>query len=121
MLLLIQVNGKPAQEEKSKVSMSLSNSSTTSDTSTSAAPASIPASEVCLHIPHPTLNQSQADFNDDMCLFQETSKETASDKDKGLSLSLSLQQAKERAHQKRSNKRAPQMDWSKRNELFSNL
>ncbi|KAL4601688.1 Na(+)/H(+) exchange regulatory cofactor NHE-RF1-like [Arapaima gigas] len=41
--------------------------------------------------------------------------------DAGLSLTMSLQQAKERAHQKRSNKRAPPMDWSKRNELFSNL
>lgn len=36
-------------------------------------------------------------------------------------LSLSLQQVKERAHQKRCNKRAPPMDWSKKNELFSNL
>nr|KAF6286941.1 SLC9A3 regulator 1 [Pipistrellus kuhlii] len=34
---------------------------------------------------------------------------------------ISLAVAKERAHQKRSNKRAPQMDWSKKNELFSNL
>uniref|UniRef100_A0AAY4A2H1 Na(+)/H(+) exchange regulatory cofactor NHE-RF n=1 Tax=Denticeps clupeoides TaxID=299321 RepID=A0AAY4A2H1_9TELE len=39
----------------------------------------------------------------------------------GLGLNVSLQQAKERAHQKRSNKRAPSMEWSKRNELFSNL
>ncbi|KAG9343736.1 hypothetical protein JZ751_013114 [Albula glossodonta] len=38
-----------------------------------------------------------------------------------LDLNLSLQQVKERVHQKRSNKRAPQMDWSKKNELFSNL
>ncbi|KAL4657894.1 Na(+)/H(+) exchange regulatory cofactor NHE-RF1-like [Arapaima gigas] len=38
-----------------------------------------------------------------------------------LSLTMSLQQAKDRAHQKRSNKRAPPMDWSKKNELFSNL
>ncbi|XP_056465464.1 Na(+)/H(+) exchange regulatory cofactor NHE-RF1 [Gadus chalcogrammus] len=36
-------------------------------------------------------------------------------------LSLSLQQVKERAHQKRSNKRAPTMDWTKKKELFSNL
>ncbi|KAK9978208.1 hypothetical protein ABG768_019970 [Culter alburnus] len=36
-------------------------------------------------------------------------------------LNLSLQQVKERAHQKRSNKRAPPMDWNKKNELFSNL
>lgn len=41
--------------------------------------------------------------------------------DAGLSLSMSLAQAKERAHQKRAAKKAPQMDWSKRNELFSNL
>ncbi|XP_076855768.1 Na(+)/H(+) exchange regulatory cofactor NHE-RF1a [Brachyhypopomus gauderio] len=38
-----------------------------------------------------------------------------------LDLNVSLQQAKERAHQKRSNKRAPPMDWCKRSELFSNL
>lgn len=37
------------------------------------------------------------------------------------SLGLSLAQAKERARQKRSAKKAPTMDWSKRNELFSNL
>ncbi|XP_023676466.1 Na(+)/H(+) exchange regulatory cofactor NHE-RF1-like isoform X1 [Paramormyrops kingsleyae] len=41
--------------------------------------------------------------------------------DAAPALTLSLQQAKERARQKRSNKRAPPMDWSKRNELFSNL
>ncbi|XP_008300510.1 Na(+)/H(+) exchange regulatory cofactor NHE-RF1-like [Stegastes partitus] len=39
----------------------------------------------------------------------------------GLGLGLSLAQARERAHQKRSAKKAPAMDWSKRNELFSNL
>ncbi|KAA0725028.1 Na(+)/H(+) exchange regulatory cofactor NHE-RF1 [Triplophysa tibetana] len=91
-----QVNGKTAKEEKSRLSVSLSNSSTTSDASTSAAPANIPAPE-------------------------EKSKGTTSDEDKGLSLSMSLQQAKERARQKRSNKNAPKMDWSKRNELFGNL
>ncbi|XP_077591187.1 Na(+)/H(+) exchange regulatory cofactor NHE-RF1 [Stigmatopora nigra] len=36
-------------------------------------------------------------------------------------LHMSLQQVKEMAHQKRSNKRAPAMDWTKKNELFSNL
>ncbi|XP_078426769.1 Na(+)/H(+) exchange regulatory cofactor NHE-RF1-like [Cetorhinus maximus] len=39
----------------------------------------------------------------------------------GLSLSTSAAEAKEKVHSKRSNKRAPQMDWSKKNELFSNL
>ncbi|XP_061564538.1 Na(+)/H(+) exchange regulatory cofactor NHE-RF1a [Cololabis saira] len=38
-----------------------------------------------------------------------------------LGLGMSLAEAKERAHQKRSAKKAPPMDWSKRNELFSNL
>ncbi|XP_013879481.1 Na(+)/H(+) exchange regulatory cofactor NHE-RF1a [Austrofundulus limnaeus] len=38
-----------------------------------------------------------------------------------LGLNLSLAQAKERAHQKRAAKKAPAMDWIKRNELFSNL
>ncbi|KAM8876993.1 Na(+)/H(+) exchange regulatory cofactor NHE-RF1-like isoform 1-T1 [Synchiropus picturatus] len=38
-----------------------------------------------------------------------------------LALSVSLAQARERAHQKRGAKKAPSMDWSKRNELFSNL
>ncbi|XP_072550086.1 Na(+)/H(+) exchange regulatory cofactor NHE-RF1 isoform X2 [Salminus brasiliensis] len=36
-------------------------------------------------------------------------------------LNLSLQQVKERAHQKRSNKRAPPMDWNKKHELFSKM
>ncbi|XP_056870513.1 Na(+)/H(+) exchange regulatory cofactor NHE-RF1 [Takifugu flavidus] len=36
-------------------------------------------------------------------------------------LNMSLQQVKELARQKRSNKRAPPMDWTKKNELFSNL
>ncbi|GAA6234919.1 Na(+)/H(+) exchange regulatory cofactor NHE-RF1-like isoform X2 [Lates japonicus] len=38
-----------------------------------------------------------------------------------LGLGLSLAQARERAHKKRAAKKAPPMDWSKRNELFSNL
>ncbi|CAM4711089.1 unnamed protein product [Leuciscus chuanchicus] len=91
-----QVNGKATQEEKPKVAMSLSTSSTSSNTSTSAAPASTSAPE-------------------------EKPKEKASSDGAGLSLNMSLQQAKELAHKKRSNKRAPQMEWSKRNELFSNL
>lgn len=38
-----------------------------------------------------------------------------------LDWDIPLAVAKERAHQKRTSKRAPQMDWSKKNELFSNL
>uniref|UniRef100_A0A452TRJ5 Na(+)/H(+) exchange regulatory cofactor NHE-RF1 n=1 Tax=Ursus maritimus TaxID=29073 RepID=A0A452TRJ5_URSMA len=46
---------------------------------------------------------------------------TSSSSDPILDFNVSLAAAKERAHQKRSNKRAPQMDWSKKNELFGNL
>lgn len=46
---------------------------------------------------------------------------TSSSYDPILDFNISLAVAKERAHQKRSSKRAPQMDWSKKNELFSNL
>ncbi|KAM8945895.1 Na(+)/H(+) exchange regulatory cofactor NHE-RF1-like [Pelodytes ibericus] len=38
-----------------------------------------------------------------------------------LDLNMSLAVAKERAHQKRSQKKAPSMDWSKRKEVFSSL
>ncbi|XP_056152804.1 Na(+)/H(+) exchange regulatory cofactor NHE-RF1a isoform X2 [Lampris incognitus] len=44
-----------------------------------------------------------------------------SEANEGIGLSMSVAQARERAHQKRSAKKAPPMDWSKRNELFSNL
>lgn len=49
------------------------------------------------------------------------SSTSSSSSDPILDFSVSLAVAKERAHQKRSCKRAPQMDWSKKNELFSNL
>lgn len=39
----------------------------------------------------------------------------------GLAVGLSLAQAREKARQNRAAKKAPPMDWSKRNELFSNL
>ncbi|XP_004693532.1 PREDICTED: Na(+)/H(+) exchange regulatory cofactor NHE-RF1 [Condylura cristata] len=46
---------------------------------------------------------------------------TSTSSDPILDFNIPLAVARERAHQKRSNKRAPQMDWSKKNELFSNL
>ncbi|XP_004463877.2 Na(+)/H(+) exchange regulatory cofactor NHE-RF1 [Dasypus novemcinctus] len=49
------------------------------------------------------------------------SSTTSSSSDPILDFNISLAVAKERAHQKRSSKRAPQMDWSKKNELFSSL
>ncbi|XP_075035431.1 Na(+)/H(+) exchange regulatory cofactor NHE-RF2 [Mixophyes fleayi] len=39
----------------------------------------------------------------------------------GLRLSPTAAEAKEKARAKRSNKRAPQMDWSKKHEIFSNF
>ncbi|XP_012893499.1 PREDICTED: Na(+)/H(+) exchange regulatory cofactor NHE-RF1 [Dipodomys ordii] len=50
-----------------------------------------------------------------------TEPSSTSSSDLILDFNISLAVAKERAHQKRSSKRAPQMDWSKKNELFSNL
>lgn len=38
-----------------------------------------------------------------------------------LDLDIPVAVAKERARQNRTSRRAPQMDWSKKNELFSNL
>lgn len=50
-----------------------------------------------------------------------TAASSTSSSDPILDFSVSLAVAKERARQKRGCKRAPQMDWSKKNELFSNL
>lgn len=98
------VNGTVAKELETKVSVSPSPSSASSNASISTPP---PAST-----PPPELQAQEK---------QEEQKEKEAGDESGLPLAMSLQQAKERAHQKRSNKRAPQMDWSKRNELFSNL
>ncbi|XP_070707718.1 Na(+)/H(+) exchange regulatory cofactor NHE-RF1-like [Pempheris klunzingeri] len=83
-----------AAEVKPKVSVSSSVSSASSNASLPAAPSSPTPPEV------------------------ERAPAPAAD---SLGLGLSLAQAKERAHQKRAAKKAPTMDWSKRNELFSNL
>ncbi|KAM9119712.1 Na(+)/H(+) exchange regulatory cofactor NHE-RF1 [Pangshura tecta] len=52
---------------------------------------------------------------------QEKEEKRNSTPDPLLDLNVPLAVAKERAHQKRTSKKAPQMDWSKKNELFSNL
>nr|XP_014350480.1 PREDICTED: Na(+)/H(+) exchange regulatory cofactor NHE-RF2 [Latimeria chalumnae] len=39
----------------------------------------------------------------------------------GLNLSPTAAEAKEKVRAKRANKRAPQMDWSKKHEIFSNF
>ncbi|KAG2460648.1 NHRF1 protein, partial [Polypterus senegalus] len=87
-----KVNGKEAKEDESKKSVSPTPSNASSNTSLTT---ETPPNE------KPT--------------------ESAPIDESLLTLNISLQQAKERAHQKRSSKRAPPMDWSKKNELFSNL
>uniref|UniRef100_A0A8C8SC44 Na(+)/H(+) exchange regulatory cofactor NHE-RF n=1 Tax=Pelusios castaneus TaxID=367368 RepID=A0A8C8SC44_9SAUR len=52
---------------------------------------------------------------------QEKEEKRNSTPDPLLDLNVPLAVAKERAHQKRTSKKAPQMDWSKKNELFGNL
>ncbi|XP_007957868.1 Na(+)/H(+) exchange regulatory cofactor NHE-RF1 [Orycteropus afer afer] len=52
---------------------------------------------------------------------QDSTAPSSTSSDPILDFNISLAVAKERAHQKRSSKQAPQMDWSKKNELFSNL
>ncbi|XP_028674597.1 Na(+)/H(+) exchange regulatory cofactor NHE-RF1 isoform X2 [Erpetoichthys calabaricus] len=87
-----KVNGKEAKEDESKKSVSPTPSNASSNTSLTT---ETPANE------EPT--------------------ESVPVDESLMTLNISLQQAKERAHQKRSSKRAPPMDWSKKNELFSNL
>lgn len=84
-----------------------------------------PASES----PKPTLARSTSSDTSEELNSQDSPKKqdstapssTSSSSDTILDFNISLAVAKERAHQKRSSKRAPQMDWSKKNELFSNL
>ncbi|XP_046887735.1 Na(+)/H(+) exchange regulatory cofactor NHE-RF1-like isoform X2 [Hypomesus transpacificus] len=99
------VNGAPVEEPKPKVSVSSSSSTTSSNTSLPAVVSSAPPpAEVRTQVaraPEPSLKAESGE--------------------PGLDLGLSLAQAKEKARQKRAAKKAPQMDWSKRNELFSNL
>ncbi|XP_060620717.2 Na(+)/H(+) exchange regulatory cofactor NHE-RF1 [Anolis sagrei] len=64
----------------------------------------------------PTLSEPHNELNS-----QEKEEKSSPVADPVLDLDIPLAVAKERAHQKRTSKRAPQMDWSKKNELFSNL
>nr|XP_008102692.1 PREDICTED: Na(+)/H(+) exchange regulatory cofactor NHE-RF1 [Anolis carolinensis] len=64
----------------------------------------------------PTLSEPHNELNS-----QEKEEKSSPIADPVLDLDIPLAVAKERAHQKRTSKRAPQMDWSKKNELFSNL
>ncbi|XP_041077488.1 Na(+)/H(+) exchange regulatory cofactor NHE-RF1-like isoform X2 [Polyodon spathula] len=69
-----------------------------------------------------SVSQSPSNTSSNTSTGTPTNEEKPVESDlKGLASGLSLQEAKERAHRKRSSKQAPAMDWSKKNELFSNL
>uniref|UniRef100_A0A3B4WBD1 Na(+)/H(+) exchange regulatory cofactor NHE-RF n=1 Tax=Seriola lalandi dorsalis TaxID=1841481 RepID=A0A3B4WBD1_SERLL len=94
-----KVNGRGAKEAErdSKLSVSPSPSNASSNTSLTIPPTNTPPEVRCRNKSLVTILEAIPALN------------------------LSLQQVKELAHQKRSNKRAPPMDWTKKNELFSNL
>ncbi|XP_016075847.1 PREDICTED: Na(+)/H(+) exchange regulatory cofactor NHE-RF1 [Miniopterus natalensis] len=84
--------------------------------------------EVASENPRPALARSTSSDTSEELNSQDSPKKqdsaapsSSSSSDPIPDFNISLAVAKERAHQKRSNKRAPQMDWSKKNELFSNL
>lgn len=85
--------------------------------------------ETASESPRPALARSTSSDTSEELNSQDSPKKqestepssTSSSSDPILDFNISLAVAKERAHQKRSSKRAPQMDWSKKNELFSNL
>ncbi|KAK2500348.1 hypothetical protein MC885_007264 [Smutsia gigantea] len=85
--------------------------------------------EVASERPRPALARSTSSDNSEELNSQDSPKKqgsaapssTSSSSDPILDFNISLAMAKERAHQKPSSKRALQMDWGKRNELFSNL
>ncbi|XP_014305048.1 Na(+)/H(+) exchange regulatory cofactor NHE-RF1 isoform X1 [Myotis lucifugus] len=83
-------------------------------------------SEVASENPRPALARSTSSDTSEELNSQDSPKKqdsaapsSTSSSDPIPDFNISLAVAKERAHQKRSNKRAPQMDWSKKNELFS--
>lgn len=66
-------------------------------------------------------SSSLSEPNNELNSQEKEEEKRSSVSDPILDLDIPLAVAKERAHQKRTSKRAPQMDWSKKNELFSNL
>uniref|UniRef100_A0A8C8YH13 Na(+)/H(+) exchange regulatory cofactor NHE-RF n=1 Tax=Prolemur simus TaxID=1328070 RepID=A0A8C8YH13_PROSS len=83
--------------------------------------------EAASESPRPALARSNSSDTSEEPNSQDSPKKhdsrapSSTSSDPILDFNISLAVAKERAHQKRSSKRAPQMDWSKKNELFSNL
>lgn len=89
-----------------------------------------PPTKVASQDPRPALTRSASSDTSEELNSQDSPKKedstapsstSSSSSDPIPDFNISLAVAKERAHQKRGNKRAPKMDWSKKNELFSNL
>lgn len=71
--------------------------------------------------PRESVSSEASSAGSNNSLPKEAEKSSDTEPADSFGLGLSLAQARERAHQKRAAKKAPAMDWSKRNELFSNL
>ncbi|XP_004374224.1 Na(+)/H(+) exchange regulatory cofactor NHE-RF1 isoform X2 [Trichechus manatus latirostris] len=88
-----------------------------------------PAEEAAPESPWPALGRTTSSDTSEELNSQDSPKKqdsavpssASSSSDPILDFNISLAVAKERAHQKRSSKQAPQMDWNKKNELFSNF
>ncbi|KAG8145356.1 hypothetical protein E2320_011909 [Naja naja] len=70
--------------------------------------------------PHPRGGHSRDTANGQAVQVREAKKKDPFE-ESGLNLSPTAAEAKERVRAKRVNKRAPQMDWNKKREIFSNF
>ncbi|KAG9337411.1 hypothetical protein JZ751_028832 [Albula glossodonta] len=70
--------------------------------------------------PSPQMERSSPDTNTQVPLVEERPRRDALE-ECGLRLSTTAAEAKEKALSKRTKKRAPQMDWTKKHEIFSNF
>ncbi|KAI1886627.1 hypothetical protein AGOR_G00197750 [Albula goreensis] len=70
--------------------------------------------------PSPQTERSSPDTNTQVPLAEERPRRDALE-ECGLRLSTTAAEAKEKALSKRTKKRAPQMDWTKKHEIFSNF
>ncbi|KAL0964878.1 hypothetical protein UPYG_G00330310 [Umbra pygmaea] len=115
-----QLDGNAVEELKPKVTVSASTSSASSTGSIPAAASNTAASNTAASNTAAS-NPASSNPADSSSHSPQVQMSAAQEPDPGLTLNLSLAQAKEKARQKRLAKKAPPMDWSKRNELFGNL
>ncbi|XP_069785483.1 Na(+)/H(+) exchange regulatory cofactor NHE-RF1 [Narcine bancroftii] len=96
------VNKEAEEKANGSVTVSPTSASSSTSSSTPSTPTS-PDREAASHVGEP--------LDRDKMVVTES----------GLNLSTSAAAAKEKVHSKRLSKRAPPMDWSRKNEVFSNL